>query len=363
MAARGRFTTSYRLFDDWRSWDERAAAQLAALFRSSQVEVVHFHHYYRVGIPLLALARRSLPRAAIVLTLHDLKLLCPANGYMLRREAGRAEPVLCRQSFSARCLDCCGGSSITELEERVALARSLANVVDVFVAPSRWVATLYAEWGLPAERIAIVPNGHTGSPPPATPNITRSPVTFGFLARATPVKGLRVLLDAVDLLDLDTRSTARFTIHSSEPDEDADIGRRVASLVHAGAHVRARGGYQPDEVAQLMAEVDWVVVPSVWWENAPLVIQESFASGRPVICSDVGGMAEHVRHGVDGLHFPVGDAAGLAAAIRRACGNQELWARLRGGIRPVRTLDEHREDVLAVYREALRRRSSASTET
>ena len=58
-----------------------------------------------------------------------------------------------------------------------------------------------------------------------------------------------------------------------------------------------------------MAEIDWVVVPSIWWENSPLVIQEAFLHGRPVICSDIGGMAEKVRHGVDGLHFRVGDDA------------------------------------------------------
>ena len=46
-----------------------------------------------------------------------------------------------------------------------------------------------------------------------------------------------------------------------------------------------------------MASVDWVVVPSIWWENSPLVIQEAFGYGRPVICSDIGGMAEKVTDG------------------------------------------------------------------
>ena len=60
-----------------------------------------------------------------------------------------------------------------------------------------------------------------------------------------------------------------------------------------------------------MAEIDWVVVPSIWWENSPLVIQEAFLHGRPVICSDIGGMAEKVEHEVNGLHFRVGDHAAL----------------------------------------------------
>jgi len=56
-----------------------------------------------------------------------------------------------------------------------------------------------------------------------------------------------------------------------------------------------------------MAAVDWVVVPSIWWENSPLVIQEAFAHGRPVICSDIGGMAEKVAHEKNGLHFRAND--------------------------------------------------------
>ena len=64
-----------------------------------------------------------------------------------------------------------------------------------------------------------------------------------------------------------------------------------------------------------MAETDWVVVPSRWWENSPLVIQEAFMHGRPVICSGIGGMAEHVQDRVSGLHFEVGDDQSLADVI------------------------------------------------
>ena len=65
-----------------------------------------------------------------------------------------------------------------------------------------------------------------------------------------------------------------------------------------------------------MRAVDWVVVPSIWWENAPLVIHEARAAGRPVICSGIGGMAELVEDGVTGLHVPPGDAAALAETMR-----------------------------------------------
>ena len=78
------------------------------------------------------------------------------------------------------------------------------------------------------------------------------------------------------------------------------------------------GKYAHDDLPRLMAEVDWVVVPSRWWENSPLVIQEAFLHQRPVICSDIGGMAEKVADGVDGLHFRAGDPRSLARVLERA---------------------------------------------
>ena len=79
------------------------------------------------------------------------------------------------------------------------------------------------------------------------------------------------------------------------------------------------GRYDHQRSAALMRNIDWVIVPSIWWENSPLVIQEAFMYGRPVICSDIGGMAEKVRDGVDGLHFRAGDAQDLADTITAGC--------------------------------------------
>ena len=96
------------------------------------------------------------------------------------------------------------------------------------------------------------------------------------------------------------------------------------------------GAYRAEDLPGLMAAVDWVVVPSIWWENAPLVIQEAFLHRRPVITSAIGGMAEMVRDGVDGLHAPADDPAGLAAVLARAVG-------IRNSGRPWSTASRRRQ--------------------
>ncbi len=79
---------------------------------------------------------------------------------------------------------------------------------------------------------------------------------------------------------------------------------------------------------------------------------------RPVICSDAGGMAEKVSDGVDGLHFRLGDAAGLAVTLERAAASPEEWRRLRAGIQPVFPVAEAVREHCAVYDALLERAGS-----
>ena len=81
-----------------------------------------------------------------------------------------------------------------------------------------------------------------------------------------------------------------------------------------------------------MSAADWVVVPSIWWENSPLVIQEAFMAGLPIVCSNIGGMAEKVTDRVNGLHFTVGDHFDLLDRIIELADSPELYARLVEGI-------------------------------
>jgi glycosyltransferase involved in cell wall biosynthesis len=103
-----------------------------------------------------------------------------------------------------------------------------------------------------------------------------------------------------------------------------------------------------------MSAVDYVVVPSLWWENSPRVIQEAFAYGRPVICSGIGGMAEKVEDGVNGLHFRVGDPVSLAATIRKAV-EPRIWEQLQGDFPPLHTMDLHVQNLSRLYNEVLER--------
>jgi glycosyltransferase involved in cell wall biosynthesis len=93
-----------------------------------------------------------------------------------------------------------------------------------------------------------------------------------------------------------------------------------------------------------------VVVPSVWYENSPNTILEAFAHHTPVIVSALGGMAELVQDGVNGLHFAPRDPSDLAAKLRRLIDDRQLMARLQAGIAPVKTAASEMAELTSIYR-------------
>ena len=133
----------------------------------------------------------------------------------------------------------------------------------------------------------------------------------------------------------------RLSLHGGTDHQARRHDRALPQRPARRRRTRATAGpYRRAEMAGLVAGADWVVFPSEWWENAPLVINEAFLHRRPVICSAIGGAAELVQDGVNGLHVRVGDGAALAAAMRRGVEEPGLWERLVTGIEPPPGIDD-----------------------
>jgi glycosyltransferase involved in cell wall biosynthesis len=212
----------------------------------------------------------------------------------------------------------------------------------------------YVEWGLPAEKMLVLENGQpamaagavrAGEPPEAA--LRMKFVALGQLSR---LKGSFVLLEAARLLPKSLRKRLMIEVHGSMQYEVDDFRARYERAL-AGLEdiVRYCGPYRPGDVHGIVERSGWVVQPSIWWENSPLVIQEAFAAGRPVICSNVGGMAEKVTHGVNGLHFRVGSAIDLAARIEEAATKPGLWEQLCTGVPRPPTIAQTVDTLLTVY--------------
>jgi glycosyltransferase involved in cell wall biosynthesis len=313
---------------------------------AAQPDAVHFQHTLFIGYDAIREVRRTLPGVPVVYTLHEFLPICHNKGQMVRT----FDRSLCGEASPGRCAECFPGVEPERFLRRERFIRAALGLVDLFVAPSETLRGRYVEWGIPEERILLedygrarAPRGDTARPEPHD--------TFGIFGQVNQYKGVDVLLRAMQSLGPEAPP---LRLHGANLDlQEHRFRDEIAALLAATPNVTDAGPYPPGQAAEMMAAVDWVVVPSVWWENSPLVIQEAFAAGRPVICSDIGGMAEKVADGVNGLHFRVGDPEDLAATIRRAVDTPGLWDHLRQGIPRPHAMPDHAEVLTAAYESLL----------
>jgi glycosyltransferase involved in cell wall biosynthesis len=333
----------------------------ADFLRAQDPDVVHLQHSLFVGCELVSLVRRLLPSTPIVYTLHDYMPICNRDGRLVRT----MDESLCLEPSPRRCHECFADSSEQDFFLRKRFIRAHLDHVDLFLAPSHFLLDRYVDWGIPREKIRFEECGRPPGLPvaesrgerPRTRPPGRPRDKLGFFADLSPFdfEGTEILLRAMRRVR-ERAPDAHLWFHCTNLDRYSDRRQqRFWTLLNEAGNVSFVGSWDRAGLPELMSNVDWVVVPSRWWEGSPLVIQDAFLYGRPVICSDIGAMAEKVAHEVNGLHFTAANPASLADAICRAVGDPGLWDGLRNGIAPVYGMDDHVASLIAIYRELLER--------
>ena len=307
--------------------------------RELRPDIIHFNHTLHLGIELLRAAKIACPEARIVYTLHEFVPICYASGQMVRTK----DQGLCDGASPTRCTLCFPERTPGEFYLRDRWIRAHFSYVDRFIVPSRFLMQRYLEWGIPADDIVFIDYGRTaaGRQPPGAQPATTARNTFGFFGQLIDCKGLGCVIDAVERLVKSGIEDFQVRIHGSNLDMATEaLQARFKKAIETVPQIKFSGSYFNYDLPRLAAVVDWFLVPSIWWENSPLVIQEAFMARRPVLCSNIGGMAEKVRNEIDGLHFAVGDAEALANTMRRCITEKGLWDRLAANIPEILSVEE-----------------------
>jgi glycosyltransferase involved in cell wall biosynthesis len=260
------------------------------------------------------------------------------------------EHALCQSASPDACHRCFPKATPDKFVLRETHIKNMFRTVDRFLAPSKFLEQRYVAWGLAPDRIQVMRNGRPAPVPATRLHDTGRGNVFGTFGNVSPFKGSLVALDAAARLQALGVGDFELRIHGGMPFQtEAFQARFAAALQAASPAVRHLGVFDGSTRPALLAAVDWVIVPSIWWENAPLVISEAFQAGKPVLCSDIGGMAEMVEDGVNGLHFRANDPADLARIMRRALSEPDLRVRLAAGIPHVPTITECAAEHIRLY--------------
>ncbi len=374
------------------------------ILRLEKPDLVHVQHLMNLSLGVVSLVKRRGIKA--VMTLHDFWLFCARMGQLLEHGTelctgpGADKCSRCLQSFKfaqspsqARMIRMLAwtqkrlgvsldpwldkargklrlplgvagkrtvrGRAFLEdrhdpqpeiLEERARQVARLISQVDLFVAPSRTMMERSIEFGIPSEKIRLLPNGCLVSGDARTPvHRRRSHVEFGFLGTPAPHKGLHVLIEAFRRLNSDRARLKVFGGPSRSQMRYYHSLRKEA----AGLPIEFLGPVPNHRIAEVFHSIDVLVVPSTWVENSPVVIQEARWFKVPVIASRLGGMQEAVEDGVDGLLFEPGDPSDLATRIDELCKHPRRVDDFAGACSPPMTMAEHAGTLERWYAEQL----------
>jgi len=275
---------------------------LRRLIKEFRPDLVHAHNIYG-GLSTSVLDTLKEAKIPAVMTLHDLKLLCP--GYLMLNHGQICERCKGKRFYHAvlsKChKDSAVASAIYATESYFSHFRGKYDSVKIFIAPSRFLLNKHRDCGFEAERFVYIPNpadlegiapsGHAGS-------------YLLFFGRLAKEKGIRTLIAAFGRVKTDMLLYIAGDGADREALNDMAVRQR-------DERIRFMGFLAAEPLGKAVDSATAVILPSECYENAPMAILESFSRGKPVIGANMGGIPEMIDDGVNGFLFKPGDAEDL----------------------------------------------------
>lgn len=283
------------------SYNPNAHSVVGKLLDKIQPDVIHTNNVGGFSVSVWRAAKER--RIPLVHTLRDYYLLCP-NTAMFKNG----------QPCTSRCTKC----------QLMGMPRAAASkLVDHVVGNSQFILDKHLNFGLfPNAQRSVIYNAY--APSSTTDCRAKDKVTFGFIGRIAPTKGVGVLIDAAKLLNQTDPNGAFQVLIAGDGDQEYVSQLKVRA---AGAPIYFLGRVKPED---LYNRCDWTVLPSIWDEPLARVTFESFAHGVPVIGSQTGGTPELVAHNCTGkLYKAALDPSALATEMRAALQETQQYSALR----------------------------------
>ncbi len=363
--------------------NDQIAEKLNDVLVEIKPDIVHIQHLLYLSANIVKKIKEC--HIPVIFTLHDYWLICP-QGQLLRDNT-----TLCRGESHHECVNCVlhqisiskpvfsayfflrknapeplvqlfrdiylsyrrlFSSSRTKaarlIEERVQYMHRLCTEVDLFISPSRFLRQKFIDFGIPEERISFIPYGFNLEELKSSQKTPANKLRFGFIGNLLPAKGAHLLISCFNKISNDKVELKIYGQVNSYKGALVGYLKSIKKLAK-NSNIKFMGGVDHGKIAEIFKEIDLLVVPSIWYENAPLVIQEAFATRTPVIASRIGGIPELINDGVNGLLFNPGDEADLKNKIQHVIDNPNILKEFGENAPEVKTIKENAQEIERAY--------------
>ena len=355
--------------------DAMAEREFGEILDKEKPDIVHLHAFTR-GVSLKLVRAAKTGTIPVVFTYHTPTVSC-LRGTMMRWGAEPCDGVMDARTCAACTLNGKGvprlGAQVLAnfrfplpasrfrvatalrmrslVELRHATTRSLFDEVDHIIAVCRWAKDVLIRNGVPEEKITLCRQGvveklEIGRWKPGDESTrSASSLRIAFFGRLEPIKGVHVLIQALRSLPSAQMALDIFGIAQVEAGNRYE--QRLRALAAGDNRIQFHAPVPADQVVTTLRNYDLLAVPSQWLETGPLVVLEAFAAGIPVIGPRLGGIAELVTDGVNGILVEPNSVPVWADALEKI--SRELLNNLRAQIQPPRTMSEVAEEMANLY--------------
>jgi len=327
-------------------WSHSTKDAFRSFLRENTPDVVHFHNTFPLMSPAVYAACRE-EGVAVVQTLHNYRLICPAA--TLFRDGHACEDCVGRSLPWPGIRHACYRHSRVQTSVVAAMlaihnaAGTWRKSIDRYICLTKFARQTFVRGGLPEKKLMIKPNFINAK------DLTRDDEGEYalYVGRLSHEKGVRTLLNAWEKLP----SIPLYIIG------DGPLHSEVESKAATLSSVKFLGRQNHDRVLASMKSARFLIFPSICYEGFPMTIVEAFANGLPVIASKIGGMGEIITAGKTGLHFSPGDVGNLAETVARAWVSPADAIRMgkdaRAEFESKYSPDKNYEMLLAIYKQAM----------
>lgn len=242
-------------------------------------------------------------------------------------------------------------SYVKAIKNRPGFILERIKKLDKILVPSRLMERILKSNGVNSKKMMFCPYG-INTFPPLSKRKQIDKFIIGFIGTISEHKGTHILAKALSLLEGNMAVEIRIY---GKLNEDPNHVENLKKIVNNDPRFIFCGSFSNDKIGEVFADLDVLVVPSIWYENTPLVIYSAQVARCPVIASNLEGMAEVIKHRVNGLLFERGNAQELADAIRLLANDRILLLQLRNNAMKPKSSQEYVGELLRVYTEIIKK--------
>lgn len=360
-------------------YDNRLAADyFDRIVKSFKPDLVHFFHLNRLGTRLIECAvKAGIP---CYMTPTDFWAICPMGQLLLGDTSLCDGPSIhagnCLKHFAknmqmgliskaVELLPTTWADRLVRLTQNgvlpnypkrvevVALANRLPvnvarlNDLNAIIAPNEFMRELLVRHGVGAELITVAAFGVDVVSPEVSDQRSehRRPLRIGFIGTLAPHKGCHVLIEAFKTLPT---GAALLSIYG-RLDDFPEYTQKLISLAGNCQSITFRGTFPNSKIAQVFADIDVLVIPSLWYENTPLVLYSAQAARCPVIVSNLPGLTEVIEDNENGLLFEPGAYSNLASQLTRILNEDGLLTQLKSRSRAPKPIEKYVDDLMSLW--------------